>query len=140
MDSLGAQFVGGPGYGWVCVHGISISHPLKSENWKPGILPRDDVLEIVPEWRRLHRHGMPEPKRLEKLRIRRSGVVSRAGGLRAVREIPGAGWAGRQNFRVSVFREADVRDSIPERVVSARSSRSDRSLRRQNSAKSDQNV
>jgi hypothetical protein len=26
--------------------------PRKSENWKSEILPRDDLLEIGPEWRR----------------------------------------------------------------------------------------
>jgi len=42
--------------------------------------------------------GMPESKRLEKLRIWWPGAAIRAGAQRAVREIPGAGGAVRQDF------------------------------------------
>jgi hypothetical protein len=39
------------------------------KNWKSEIPPRDDLLEIGPEWRRFRRHGvgMSKVKRLENL-------------------------------------------------------------------------
>jgi hypothetical protein len=63
---------------------------------------------------------MPRPKRAEKPRIWRPGVpVGRGGAQLAVREIPGAGGAGWQNFRFPVFQEADIRANGLERLESA---------------------
>ena len=76
------------------------------KNWKSGVPPRDDALEIGPERRRFRRLGvgMPRPKRSEKLRIWRSEAANRAGvGVRR-RGIPGrrgGGAAGFQVFRIS---------------------------------------
>jgi hypothetical protein len=39
----------------VCPPGVSPSRPEILKNWKSGIPPRSDVLEIGPEWRRLRR-------------------------------------------------------------------------------------
>jgi len=53
--------------------------------------------------------GMPGPKRLEKLRIWRSGVANRArpGAAREVSRVPE--WSVRQNFRIQFFQKADVK-------------------------------
>ena len=41
----------------MCAHGVSLSPPEILKNWKSEIPPRDDVLEIGPEWRRFRRRG-----------------------------------------------------------------------------------
>ena len=42
----------------ICVlTGFRFRAPENPKIWKPGIPPRDDVLEIGPEWRRFRRDG-----------------------------------------------------------------------------------
>ena len=74
--------------------------PEIPKNWNSEIPPRGDVLEIRPEWRRLRRHGigMPEAKRLEKLRIWPPGVASRRG-------------RGGRNSEIQFFKKADAGES-----------------------------
>jgi hypothetical protein len=54
--------------------------------------------------------GMPEAKRLEKLRIWRPGAVSRGGVAHVAREIRGAGRGGAAEFQVSSFSESGHSD------------------------------
>jgi hypothetical protein len=57
MAILSARILGGPGYGSVSSHGVTLWRPENPKNWESEISPRDAVLEIGPERRRFRRDG-----------------------------------------------------------------------------------
>jgi hypothetical protein len=108
MAILSARILGGPGYGSVSSHGVTLWRPENPKNWESEISPRDAVLEIGPERRRFRRDGGREAGGETTRETENLAAWGGESGRGPARGEGDSRASGGQDFRFSDFQRTDA--------------------------------